>query len=525
MWLLDSLKLAILHKLENSAYQNYQLYRWGLEHLPANINSVGLEMAWQAFEQARQDVPAYREFLQQQGFIDRPDLPLAERYARIPAIDKNNYVRLFTTADRCVNGQIPAAHVVVDESSGSTGLPYNWVRSQTELERTKRSCSFFHRYYFGDEPLFIINAFSMGAWATGVTVGAAMSDNGIVKSTGPDIEKILHTLRFFGPKYRYLITGYPPFLKHLLDYADGVGFDWSGYRLVATVGGEGMSENLRSYLLRRFEKVFSGYGASDLEIGVAGETEVSVIIRKLMATNAQVRQAILGTDEHRIPMLFQYNPLDHYIEVNARGELLVTITRQLLSPRIRYNVKDEGGVLSFAEMQERLQEVGIDIFSLLPTGSNLPKTAFLYLYGRRDSTLSYMGANLYPEDIEAGLLDQPELAALVGAFAMELLETSEATGEVRPCIHVEVKEGYAMSESVAQALTETVRRKLYEVNADFREAVHEDATAAEIQVKLHASGSGPFAVNNGRIKQAYVVKNKPAQPQSVNATFKTLALV
>ncbi len=28
---------------------------------------------------------------------------------------------------------------------------------------------------------------------------------------------------------------------------------------------------------------------------------------------------------------------------------------------------------------------------------------FLFLFGRRDSTVSYMGANIYPQDVEYGL--------------------------------------------------------------------------------------------------------------------------
>ncbi len=60
----------------------------------------------------------------------------------------------------------------------------------------------------------------MGAWATGLTTAIALERNGLVKATGPHVDKIIGTMRELGPGYRYLIVGYPPFLKLLLDEGD-----------------------------------------------------------------------------------------------------------------------------------------------------------------------------------------------------------------------------------------------------------------------------------------------------------------
>ena len=105
----------------------------------------------------------------------------------------------------------------VRSNARPTGTPYNWIRSEKERHAAHRNIGFFARYCFGPEPLVTINAFSMGAWATGINMSLALNRTGIVKSTGPDIAKILSTLRFLGPEHRYLICGYPPFLKHLID--------------------------------------------------------------------------------------------------------------------------------------------------------------------------------------------------------------------------------------------------------------------------------------------------------------------
>lgn len=94
-----------------------------------------------------------------------------------------------------------AEGVVIDESSGSTGILYNWVRSQREREIVKNLIGVYLRYCFGDKRFIVLNMFSMGAWATGFNMALAAQSLGVVKSTGPDIDKILRTLQFFGNKY------------------------------------------------------------------------------------------------------------------------------------------------------------------------------------------------------------------------------------------------------------------------------------------------------------------------------------
>ena len=161
---------------------------------------------------------------------------------------------------------------------------------------------------------------------------------------------------------------------------------------------------------------------------------------------------------------------------------------------------------------------------------------FLYLFGRSDSTISYMGANIYPEDVEQALFSDADDARRLGAFCLELIDVGEA--EQRPCIHVEVLDGAgagsddggerrdsaagAMAGSdggadgavddpgLADRLRERVLKRLLAANHDFRASLAEDSRAGEIQVRLHRAGSGPFAANHGRIKRRYIVGSPPS---------------
>ena len=64
---------------------------------------------------------------------------------------------------------------MVDESSGSSGKPYNWMRSKRELRTVHKNMAGYVTMLFPSRQLFAINAFSMGAWATGTNTGIAMA--------------------------------------------------------------------------------------------------------------------------------------------------------------------------------------------------------------------------------------------------------------------------------------------------------------------------------------------------------------
>ena len=218
-------------------------------------------------------------------------------------------------------------------------------------------------------------------------------------------------------------------------------------------------------------------------------------------------------------MLFQYNPLDYAIETNEQGELIITINRlALLSPRIRYNIHDAGGVIPFERMLHLLRQHGLDpLREVDRPGQPAFTLPFLYLFGRSDSTISYMGANIYPEDVEQALFSDADDARRLGAFCLELVDVGEA--EQRPCVHVEILDGAgagsddggerrdsaagAMAGSdggadgavddpgLADRLRERVLKRLLAANHDFRASLAEDSRAAEIQVRLHRAGQRP----------------------------------
>ena len=314
------------------------------------LDRIAAEHARIACAFAALDVPAYRHFVRQSA--TRPP----KRLADFPETSKRGYVAAYDEADRCQEGELRLRGTVVDESSGSTGQPFNWARGARELRGIYRNTACYTRAVFRSDKLFVLNAYSMGAWATGTTTGAAMARIAMVKNTGPDLDKIVDTLEHFGPRFDYLVTAYPPFAKHLRDRLDAIGFPWGRYRISVFTGGEGMTEALRDYLEARFAKVRSGYGASDLTIGIGAETTFTVELRRRLRTDQDLRDALLGPGEQRLPMIFHYNPLETYLEVNERGELLCTVnSKHCLQPKLRYNIGDEALLHPLADVRRALR--------------------------------------------------------------------------------------------------------------------------------------------------------------------------
>jgi phenylacetate-CoA ligase len=473
------------------------------------IRGVGQLRAERAAWRASRRVPAYGRFLAESG-VDVGGLFPLGILERLPETDKKNYVDRYGLLDRCIGGVVPYPGTTIDESSGSTGTPYNWIRGRREREVAHRNIGFFARYTLGTGPLVTINAFSMGAWAAGMNMSMGMMRHGIVKSVGPDLDKILSTLAYLGPSYRFLISGYPPFLKHLIDEGERRGFPWADYEVHALVGGEGMTEELRDILLRRFASVYSGYGATDIEIGMAGESPVSIAVRRLARARPDIGRTLFGPDS-RLPMVFQYNPLIHFMEVNGEGEVICTVSRlDLLSPRIRYNVHDSGGIVDFGTVRSALKAEGFDIDRLneatevhgprgpLPWSRPIP-LPFLWIHGRRDATISVMGSNIYPEDIESVLYRDPAVAPRMHSFMLSVID--DETGTPRPSVAIELADLDGVDDAWRLAAAERLRDGLTALNIDYRSSVGEFPGAMLPIVSTYEVGSGPFAGDAARIKQ------------------------
>jgi phenylacetate-CoA ligase len=426
--------------------------------------------------------PAYADFIAQSGAIPTT---------------KENYVKQYSIEDRCYGGQIPPG-AIIDESSGSSGMSSNWVRSRSEQADLRRSIQRTYRLthqdrYPGDRTI-LLNCFALGSWATGMNVSTALADVGILKSIGCDRQKLENTLAQFGSNYRYLIFGYPPFIKSFIDLSK---LDLSQYRLNLVVGGEPVSEGLRSYLLKYFETVISSYGASDLEINLGRETDLTIALRRLCQADPELSQKLFGRSMP--PSIFQYNPIEHFVEISPAGELIYTITRSNgAAPKIRYNLLDRGGTMSYLELAAKLKSAGMKIDLLAPKCSHLP---ILFLYGRSDLTISFYGANIYPAEIAEIIQNREDLKQQIHSFQLSSIEDSRIDSRLK--ITLELAPDLTIDRLSIELLRDFFWQELSQRNQDFREVTKMFDKQA-IEIELQPYGTGVFSDRDPRTKHRYI---------------------
>lgn len=444
-------KNEVIHKILLSP--GFEGYRW----------RAGRWRLYRTLVRARKKVPAYKKFYIEQG--SKEPLPAKREldFTDVCVMDKQNYIKKYDIPSRCWGGKVPAKGILVDESSGSSGTPTSWVRGADERRAIKQLIQVGFGQLEKNRPIFVLNAFAMGAWATGIASTMALLEKYMVKSTGPDHVKIIETMLEFGSSYDYVILGYPPFLRDLVEIK---GFDFKKYNIVAVFGGEAMSESMRSYLEESYTKVMGSYGASDLEINIAAESEFTIALRKEILGDRQLSKDLILEDYGVVPMIFQYNPFEYVVETNSSNELLISICRvNNLNPRIRYNIHDLGQIYRLRDIRPILKKHG-KLALLKKLQVDFP---ILLHYGRSDLSLDYYGAVVSPESIKQVIYTNKLFRDKINAFRLVSYEDSGARKNL--LFAFELKNGYSDTKGdLAEDLLEKIIDYLNANNLDFKQA-------------------------------------------------------
>lgn len=263
------------------------------------------------------------------------------------------------------------------------------------------------------------------------------------------------------------------------------------------VGGEGISEPLRAHLLQYFQSVISSYGASDLEINIGVETELTINLRRTCMKDRELCEALFGREMP--PMIFQYNALDYIIETSAEGELMFTIGRQSsAAPKLRYNLHDLGGILTHRQLAESLAAKGIDVFDLAKPQSRFP---ILFVYGRSDLTVPFYGAKVYPTDIEEIINADANLVKQINSFQIASYEDEAIDRRLK--IRLETVKDRRGELAPMEELHELFFAGLCRVNQDFRE-VTKMFDRSCVEIEIYEYETGPFSDRDIRVKNKYV---------------------
>lgn len=419
--------------------------RFALGFSEQTLSEASQIRAVAAYKQALR-VPAYQTFLANNGSIPGLHHPEAERkegeskeaehkvrsesrpvdaaaaaprapitnFADLPTTSKNNYIKGFI--DPLMHSQLYLDGVIPDKvkrdtSTGTSGPSTAWYRGPQEQMVVEQLTTYAAKVVIGNQPYTLINGFAVGPWATGITATLAgyRDKNATICVMGPNIPEIYATIKeqalIRGPGYPIIVGGYPPHIRAVVDLAVKEDFPLHRYNVIAVVGGESMSEDLRDLItvqknadgdvLRTgCKQCYSSYGASDLDINIGYESEFEIELRKLCHKNPALAEELFGKDTF-IPMIFHYDPLNYYIEVDKNRRGIYTCVRQdRISPRIRYELGDMVDTCPRSNVDAILKKHGI-VMEHRPN-TNLP---LLFVWGREDSHISFRGGKVAPENL------------------------------------------------------------------------------------------------------------------------------
>lgn len=428
----------------------------------------------QLFQRCCVEVPAYRQFLSEKQ-INYAAIHDYAAFKTLPLMGKSDYMQSYPLPERCFGGSLKGADRVA-VSSGSTGKPTFWPRSAAyELDIAVRFEQVFHDSFQAHKRhTLAIVCFALGNWVGGIFTTSCcwhLAHKGyplMVATAGNNKAEIFRVVRELAPQFEQtVLLGYPPFIKDVLDAGIAEGINWSQYQPKLVFAGEVFSEEWRALLGERIGSTAPCFDSASLygtaDGGVLGnETPFSIAIRRWLAVHPEAARQLFG--ESRLPTLVQYDPNSRFFETH---EQTLVVSGENTVPLVRYHIADKGGVIDFEQMQNFLHAHGIKTLSDLglPDDFQPRNLPFVYVFGRADFTVSYYGANIYPENVTVGL-EQPQLMQwLTGKFVLETQESEDGNKLLH--IAVELLPNITADNAMKPVIATSIRTQLLRLNSEF----------------------------------------------------------
>lgn len=447
------------------------------------------------FHEVTTRVPAYRTFL-----ADHDIDPLTVRgfadFERLPITTKQNYLQRHPLPDLCRDGRLDDCDMIA-VSSGSTGAPTFWPRGGAdELAVARRFEQIFHDSFQADtKSTLAVICFALGTWVGGMYTAAScrhLAAKGYritVVTPGNNKDEIFRVLAALGPLFdQVVLLGYPPFLKDVVDAGHARGFDFAKLSLKWVTAGEVFSEEMRTRMGERLGATSPCFDSASLygtaDAGVLGnETPLSIAIRRFLAARPDAARALFKQD--RLPTLVQYDPMSRFFE-QQDGMLLFSGDNGV--PLVRYGILDSGGLLTFQAMLEALAGFGFDPRDELASARGVRALPFVWVFGRSDFTVSYYGANIFPENVSVGLEHPGVREWITGKFVLEAREGDDHA--LRLSIVVELAEGAEGTEERRHLVASAIEEALLRRSSEFKNYVPEGRRTPEIT--LSAAGDPDY---------------------------------
>lgn len=472
---------------------------------PREAQAAALRVA----QEAAARVPAYGRFLRLADY-DANRLRTFADFLELPTMDKASYLTPYSVEQRCLNGDLPSAHMIT-LSSGTGGPASFWPRLPTQDPRlwavlTEALDEYFH---IRERSTLIVAAVALGAWGFGVSIVQAgqrmFSDlglHGTIVTPGLNHDDTLRFVQQLGPNYdQTILVTYPAMAPTLLNLGQRHAVDWRSLNLGIFTSGEGVSEAQRERLVEllgrdpeHLDGLLSAFGASEVAGLIGYETRFCLLVRRLCRRTPELARSLFGTTV--IPSLNQYNPLSHFLQIE-NDEVLLTMRGAV--PLVRYNTHDRGGLLSFDEVVARCSAHRYDLLTELRARgygpASLRTRPFMYAFGRSDAIIVH-GGNVYLDQL-ADVAESPALRDFTtGMF--EVSSVAAHDGRVTVRLILELRPDAQASDGVQRVCEQAVVDGLQRVSARFRAVYQSERDRVNVEVELASFGASAAWGPKGR---------------------------
>ncbi len=508
---------------ENTLDQNKELIEWYLsndfESYRSFVNQYpsthwmkkGEERALEVFHLASKKVPAYKHFLEKNSVDPQKILTTEDFKNEVPVIDKKNYITQYGLDEMSWDGKL-LSNSMTSFSSGTSGTQCYWPRSTfQDIEGAfmfeQFLCSVFQMHK--KKTLFVL-CFALGNYVAGTYVLSClnyMSMKGypfMVVSPGISQEDALRMITKLSPDFEQtILCGYPPLLRDLIHTGKKAKLNWEKLSLRFLFSSELFSEVWRERVLieagtdLELRNSTNLYGTADATL-FGMEHPIDMLVRKEAFRDLGYHMELFGSE--LTPTFVQYNPMLRYFELVGE-ELVLTSFSGL--PLVRYNLHDQGGILSQELLISKSSEQGLDLQhelkknDCLDTVYNLPH---VFIFGRTDGTVSFYGLLIHPEYIKTGLEDNEIQHLVTGKFTMSVEQDKHLSPKL--IISIELAPEITLNEEIEKIILKRMMKKVRLRSAEYNRLV--EALGKKAHPVLKISEYGKDSTFQISIKQRWI---------------------
>ncbi len=460
------------------------------------------------FKLATKHVAAYKKFLRSNSVAEN-SVKKYDDFVKLPFINKKNYFHIFDHEELVKNKFYKTESLVMTSTSGSTGMPTYFPRT----EKIDWQYSVLAEFFLSNGPkgsTLVIDCFGMGVWIGGLITYQAFRIAGLrglpvtIITPGINKKEIFHSLKTLAPHFdNVILAGYPPFVKDILDEGRQEGIDFTKFHMRLLFAAESFTENFRDYVCKAagikncYADTLNIYGSAELG-AMAFETPGSIFIRRLAIKNTKLFKKIfpLGT----IPTLAQYNPefvsfeeKDNHIFITADGPV----------PFVRYQIGDVGGTYTFDKLKKLFELEGINIIQeAKKIHLSLLQLPFVFIHIRSDFSTKLYGAIIHPQPIQEALQSNELKSHVTGKFA--LMTKSDKNHNQYLEVNIELRNNLKPNSSLIKKAKEAITKFLLRKNAEYKNNFSSMPKKVTPVVKLWPHESSQYFKPG--IKQAWIVK-------------------